>query len=1619
MKTKKQLVNDAPLGIIFKDDSQIFNPLDNIPEFMAEHPELFYTWLLSRPEYFWLTCKVLLNVEIHVMQGVILQNLWTHKFPMLIGSRGLGKCTSQSTLIMTDDRICRIDKLITQNTPEMIPDYKTNMKMLGENGFKDVAYSWDNGISDTKKITTRFGYKIEGTHNHPIRIVDGENIVWKNLEDIHEGDYTVIDRSTTWFNPSSNITDDEAYAMGLIVGDGGYTIDSKITFTTADEELIDSLNRISVDMFGKPFKKQGAKYQYLLSGKEIRESLFSRYGFNSPICGEKDFPSSVLGASKSAVASFIQGLMDTDGTVDDIMVQFAAKSEDIVRTLQFVLTRFGIISCLKAKYNKKYSRYYYYLNISGPAVRIFEKEIGFRLARKKEKLAKLCEKKSNSNVDVIPDCFIKSLLLRLRDKYIKVRKPAKKGYNYERQFIAISRIQAYECTYTYLDKFLDMTKELSDSEEWIKLDSIRSKNYFFDKVESIDDGNCRTYDVHIPEDHSFISNGFISHNTFILAVYALLRILLLKDRKIIICGSGFRQSKILFGYMENIVQNSPILRSIITPDDIIHGNDGFKMKCGNSFAMAIPIGCMSPDTLVTTSNGIKRLINLRENADKNIVYSSTGFKQQGFFYDSGISPAINIITKDGYEYTATPNHKVKVLFDGEVIWMRTDELKLGHKLLIDISERWFDNGLECEDDKVTRLGLALAEDDLDEKIQLRQEWGLIVDTKYEQELSDKILSLSRDKMIVFLKAFFKKTSFTTRYRSNNFYNNSKRYKQNKQGIIFLLYHSEKLIKQIQYILLHFGIASKIGARTLKIVGDKYIYRFNNIIGSSNELVAANINNHLIDYKDTPDTKTYISSAIISIDKSVDQPMYDINIPDGNEYIANGFISHNTGEKVRGLRANDVLADELACIRQDSVIQTDIGLIEIGDYLKTNAYQVLNMNNQMETPANIIKTPLTEVYKITTVNGYSFCCSKIHKVMTINGWKVAKDLTSDDVLPLDNNDYFPSEYVYQDGIKLDAKIAYLQGISSDLQTIPKDILLSPRNVVNMFIHGLSISCQALNSDHYISSPSNRFIDVIQILLLKFNIKTRKTNDNFFFALDLVFDNVMSDQVKSVELLPDKEHLYDFYLPNTHSFYANGFTQHNSIPIDIFETVVQGFAATSSSPTVQASNIAKQKMAKTIKLRYDNDNDSVIGNQIVLSGTASYSFNHFSHYHDRYLQYIRSRGDSNKLKTILGDNYKDFNWKDYCILRIPVDMVPEGFMDPAQIARAKATVNTGIYQMEYGAVFSSDSNGFFKRSLIEACVARPEEDVVQPNGSVIPYEKAFFTCLLSGDKTKSYIMGIDPAMTQDNFSIVIIELDNKVRKIVYCWTTNKDDHKQKLSLGLVTENNYFAYCARKIRGLMERFNIAYIAIDTAGGGRMVMESLNDKNLIRPGELELWPIVDPTKPKDTDYFQGRHIIDPIVFTREEWTTGANHGLKKDMEDKVLLFPYFDAVSVIDADYVDYKSDNEDTLIKCIEEIEELKNELCTITVSQTAATNRERWDTPEFKLPNGKKGRMRKDRYSSLLMANMTARTVERMYQYDIQTVIGGFAKSSKNDTDTDMFKGNPLIASKLNALYGGLV
>lgn len=652
---------------------------------------------------------------------------------------------------------------------------------------------------------------------------------------------------------------------------------------------------------------------------------------------------------------------------------------------------------------------------------------------------------------------------------------------------------------------------------------------------------------------------------------------------------------------------------------------------------------------------------------------------------------------------------------------------------------------------------------------------------------------------------------------------------------------------------------------------------------------------------------------------------------------------------------------------------------------------------------------------------------------------------------------------------------LQISGSDCNKFAEYIGFRMKRKQKTLVNGLSLKTREVNNQDIIPGVFDEMIRVAEIyqkdckgshlvtakkiqdgrknatrpLVCRFLDRYSSCGDKFIDELnEIINPDIYYDSIKSIE---DGEcETYDIHVPEGNEYCANGFFSHNSkirglranliiadefrsINERIFEEVIRGFAAVANNPVENVKKVSRKKMLK--KLGYETqDKKNTSFNQTIISGTAGYIYETFGKYWKKYHNIIKSRGDEDKLLQVLGGPPdKGFDWHDYKVIRIPFELIPEGFMDAKQVAQAKSTTTKSAYLLEYGAVFVEDSEGFFRRKLIEQCTAY-DNSPVMVNGVPIT-----FSAKIIGDKSKRYVMGIDPASESDNFSIVILELCGDHRRVVYSWTMTRSRFKAKVKKGLTMgEDDFYDYATRKIRELLAVFPCDHIGIDKMGGGVGIIEALQNKKQLREGEVPIYPYVrygnnDPffwePKENETDNLMGLHILHVCQFANTDFVSQANHGMKQDMESGKLLFPFLDSISLELA--IEEDKDHEkagrpirvyDSLEDCMMEIEDLKDELASIVHTQTPQTGRERWDTPEIKLEGGKKGRDRKDRYSALLIANMVARVLGSGIQLPEYTPYGGFAHdltSSSQDNKLDgpqkMYVGNPQWDMNTN-LYG---
>jgi hypothetical protein len=489
---------------------------------------------------------------------------------------------------------------------------------------------------------------------------------------------------------------------------------------------------------------------------------------------------------------------------------------------------------------------------------------------------------------------------------------------------------------------------------------------------------------------------------------------------------------------------------------------------------------------------------------------------------------------------------------------------------------------------------------------------------------------------------------------------------------------------------------------------------------------------------------------------------------------------------------------------------------------------------------------------------------------------------------------------------------------------------------------------------------------------------------------------------------------------------------SVPEDVFDVVVRGFAATTKTPVDEARSIAfdkqlvKMNIPEDIKKQIIKDAKYKHGNQIIYCGTAYYAFNHFAKRYQMWQSIIQSKGDPSLIADIFGGENlvpNNFDYRDYAIICIPHTHLPEGLLDQRQLAHAKAILPRNVYLMEYGAIFVKDSDGFYPRSLIEGCTVGPNKPIETPDGAVT------FTPLMKGQSKRKYVMGIDPAAEKDNLAITMIEVWANHYRVVYCWSVNKKEFIKRKKRGLITDDDYYAYCCSKILDIVRLFNPVRIEMDSQGGGYAISEMLRNKKLLNKddGDFPIYEVIDFDDPKSTDgETDGRHILHLIAQTNE-FNQEANIALHKSLETRTLLFPAFDSVKMYSAIEAEKAIGiTFDTYEDNVFNLEELKNELCTIHMSETA-TGKERFDTPQVVQPGavegrGRKGRLRKDRYTALLLSHkyIYNTDIAQPDNIDYEDVPGNIEKRAKPPKNEPLYRGAGVgrMRNAQYTRYGGI-
>ena len=446
-----------------------------------------------------------------------------------IGPAGTGKCIAADALVLTSEGMMEIGAL--GKTTQAAQYQPLTLTIHGLAGAENTSHIYSGGESKTLRVTTRGGFSIEATPEHPLMVMSpAGQLEWRRADELKIGDVLTLQRGQQMFGMRTTINfidspngkqdlskpinltelDDElAYLLGVIVGDGCLTQPNHISLTTADEPIValwqSFAKRVGLPAFSEDQTSSDVSlhfYQLLLHlGVSKRTE-------------PKRIPQAILTAPQHLVAAFLRGLFDVNGTVENhaAVINLSSVAEKLIQQIQIVLLNFGIVANKSLQQDDSHL-----LTITGADADKFDELIGFGLERKRAQRQNLIATAPSNILQVVAA----TAALRTSDP-----------------------VATAPGTVPQLGQLLD-------------------QRLFFAEISSIESSCAEVFDLTVPGTHSFVANGFINHNTYLAVAMAVQYLMSKQVNRIILARPAVEAGEKL-GFLPGDLQDKvdPYLRPI-------------------------------------------------------------------------------------------------------------------------------------------------------------------------------------------------------------------------------------------------------------------------------------------------------------------------------------------------------------------------------------------------------------------------------------------------------------------------------------------------------------------------------------------------------------------------------------------------------------------------------------------------------------------------------------------------------------------------------------------------------------------------------------------------------------------------------------------------------------------------------------------------------------------------------------------------------------------------------------------------------------------------------------------------------------------------------------------------
>ena len=438
--------------------------------------------------------------------------------------RGMSKvfnmwCVAPDTMLLSNDGITTIGRFVSDEL-----EYA-----YGINGFKKVDGYLEKPSCEAVKLTTLWGYNITTSPEHRLMVQNAEGCKWSQVGELQVGDLLgmqfdqqvflnqdehgiMLEKKGNWIPPEV-ITEELGYIIGLFIAEGSYSY-NKLVLYNVDEYVIDKLlqNTLGLNFINEP------RFQRIsLCNVRFIEFLV-KLGFGERTSAETKFlPNKLLKTSKLILSSILRGMFDGDGhsRKSDGCVGYTSTSKQLIDQLRMILLNFGIFSKLTviSERTREFTvgvvsntLVSYQLLLPPEYSKRFYCDIGFGIPRK-----------INTNMlTEDPDDY--GRLYGVPNKFANLHRkygPGKLDYSAIR-----STLKGSFCNLKNAKNKLSSWNGFSDDDDYkfIK-DRIDERHKTVNKIMWLPikkivetESELREISV-VSDDHSYIANGFISHNS--------------------------------------------------------------------------------------------------------------------------------------------------------------------------------------------------------------------------------------------------------------------------------------------------------------------------------------------------------------------------------------------------------------------------------------------------------------------------------------------------------------------------------------------------------------------------------------------------------------------------------------------------------------------------------------------------------------------------------------------------------------------------------------------------------------------------------------------------------------------------------------------------------------------------------------------------------------------------------------------------------------------------------------------------------------------------------------------------------------------------------------------------